>query len=464
MDEPKLWILCGNVMEQLKLVADESIHCVVTSPPFYGLRDYGTEPIIWADGERLPCSEDKHEWGEDQPSFHSGQVEQTKWKNINGPGVAGNVSRGNYCQKCGAWRGHLGLEPEVSLYVLHLVQIFRKMRRVLRSDGTFFLNLGDSYAGSGAGGGGNRKGNEHGQHDVFVGKGVRGNIPDGLKPKDLMGIPWRVAFALQADGWWLRNEIIWAKGISGEACKYGWSGGVMPESVEDRFTKAHEHVFFFTKSPRYFFDAEAVKEDAVGVSAGNKAKSYGVNETPVRSEGEGKVETVRGIPWKGSEKRNRRDVWTIQRKNFRGAHFAVFPPELVQIPIQAGTSEKGCCSKCGSPWTRVIEKGLTAHDGKTECAYAKGMTANRLALLRQAARERGEEYFNQAKTIGWEPTCDCGSDEIQPCVVLDPFAGSGTTGKVALDLGRSAVLIELNPKYIKLIEQRCGVMRENGES
>ena len=111
MDDPKLWILCGNVMEQLKLVADESVHCVVTSPPFYGLRDYGTEPIIWTDEKHVLCSEDKHEWGEDQPSFHAGQVEQTKWKNISGPGVAGNVSRGNYCQKCGAWRGHLGLEP-----------------------------------------------------------------------------------------------------------------------------------------------------------------------------------------------------------------------------------------------------------------------------------------------------------------------------------------------------------------
>ena len=363
-----------------------------------------------------------------------------------------------------------------SCYVCHLVQIFREVRRVLRSDGTFWLNLGDSYATQNAVGNRTLTGRRPGQAlNCFregyvppyhatdnVTTGIKRIIPSGLKPKDLMGIPWKVAFALQVDGWWLRSDIIWAKGVSGQ--KDIWQnaydavlaeglskdvakrvadavdpyiGNPMPESVTDRCNKTHEYVFMLTKNERYFFDKEAIKEDAVGVSVDN------------------------------CEKRNRRSVWTIMTKPYRGAHFAVFPEALVEPCIKAGTSEHGCCAVCGAPWKRVLDKQMTGR-GETartiEDGYPAGKsTARSLAEKRQAYRAMGMEGPPCAKTIGWEPTCQCGSQEIQPCLVLDPFAGSGTTGKVALDLGRSTVLIELNPEYIKLIEERCGVVREDSE-
>jgi len=142
--------------------------------------------------------------------------------------------------------------------------------------------------------------------------------------------------------------------------------------------------------------------------------------------------------------RNKRTVWTIATKPYAEAHFATFPPALVEPCILAGTSEKGCCPECGAPWERVTEKGLTAHDGETECAFPKGTTANRLALLRQAARERGDEYVNTTQTIGWQPTCDCDAGEPIPC----------TVGLEAARLGRDAELIELNPEYAEMGRKR----------
>jgi DNA modification methylase len=459
-------VYVGDCLEQLKKLPDDSVHACITSPPYYGLRSYGTEPRIWPDGEHLICPEGEHEWGEDQPSFHSGQVEQTKWKNISGPGVAGNLSRGNYCQKCGAWRGHLGLEPEVSLYVFHLVQIFREVRRVLRNDGTFWLNLGDSYATQNAVGNRTLTGRKPGQAlNCFregyippyhaadnVTTGIRRSISSGLKPKDLMGIPWRVAFALQQDGWWLRSDIIWHK------------PNCMPSRVEDRPTQAHEYVFLLTKNERYFYDHIAVKEPVAksGRSSGNKARK--IADGIERS----RLDTHMGssVPWTDNGTgRNKRTVWTINTKPWRGAHFAVFPTTLVEPCVLAGTSEQGCCSRCGSPLERVIEK-------------SGGSPKRTSEQLRQEAEERGIVLDEnnpgvaskgrasaglylphepaEIKTTGWKPTCACKGSVKEPCVVLDPFAGSGTVGEVAKSLGRDSILIELNPSYVELIKQRVG--------
>ena len=151
-----------------------------------------------------------------------------------------------------------------------------------------------------------------------------------------------------------------------------------------------------------------------------------------------------------------RSVWHIATQPYKGSHFATYPEKLVEPCVLAGTSERGVCGSCGAPWVRQIEKGLTAHDGKTCSQYQKGSTANRLAQLRQAARERGEEYTSQKKTLGWKPTCNCGSSVPGPCTVLDPFCGSGTTGAVALRHGRNFGGIELNPAYIQLAEKRIG--------
>ena len=218
----------GDVREQLRRLPNASVHCVVTSPPYFGLRDYGMD-------------------------------------------------------------GQIGLEPTQDTYVATMIAVFREVRRVLRDDGTLWLNLGDSYASGGrtyrAPDGKDSKGGR-------VTGTFRPTDPEGIKPKDLIGIPWRVAFALQADGWYLRQDIIWAK------------PNPMPESVTDRCTKAHEYLFLLSKSERYHFDGEAVKEKAVG--------------------GE-------------NERRNKRSVWTVTTKPYKGAHFATFPPELIEPCILAGS-------------------------------------------------------------------------------------------------------------------------------
>lgn len=347
-------ILRGDVREQLKTLADESVQCVVTSPPYFGLRDYGVE-------------------------------------------------------------GQIGLEPTPEAFVEVMVAVFREVRRVLRADGTLWLNLGDSYAGSGRGGNtGNDSSTlegarEHqeatrvargsqlaaGLHESVRQSGGVGRAwvppPAGLKQKDLIGIPWRVAFALQDDGWYLRQDIIWSK------------PNPMPESVTDRCTKAHEYLFLLSKSGRYRFDAEGIAEGAVADHPpGNRSHkgkaAYDAGDGKHRTK-QGLVaysQRQRGVPPRHAGlassdqsgldevgrggKRNKRSVWTVATQPFKEAHFATFPPALIEPCILAG------CPKGG--------------------------------------------------------------------LVLDPFGGAGTTGLVADRLGRDAVLIELNPEYAAIAEKR----------
>lgn len=251
----------GDALEVLKTLPDSSIHCCVTSPPYWGLRDYG----------------------------HDGQI---------------------------------GLESTPEAYVERMVEVFREVRRVLRDDGTCWVNLGDSYSGNASSGG---KNSNEGGHAVRV-VGVPTKRGNGLKPKDLVGIPWRVAFALQADGWWLRQDIIWHK------------PNPMPESVRDRCTKAHEYVFLLTKSPRYYYDADAVSEAAA--RAGDRAggSKYSSDRAHSAIGCRHTAETIAGVV--GST-RNRRSVWTVTPKPYKGAHFAVMPPDLVEPCIKAGCPEGG---------------------------------------------------------------------------------------------------------------------------
>lgn len=330
----------GDCRHILASLPDKSVNCCVTSPPYWGLRDYG----------------------------HADQI---------------------------------GMEKTPEEYVAKMVGVFREVRRVLRDDGTLWLNLGDSYNAAGRDGHGTRVGYKQGTNRASAtgGDACRPSA-DSLKPKDLIGIPWRVAFALQADGWYLRQDIIWAK------------PNPMPESVRDRCTKAHEYVFLLSKSEKYYYDQDAIKEPVAedtnaryerGRSdshkysdggpggqtiaksfshmkkSGSKKKSWGTNETDDRTEGSGQVETQRGIPWEGSV-RNKRSVWTITTKPFKGAHFATMPPELAETCVLAGCPEGG--------------------------------------------------------------------------TVLDPFGGSGTTAGVAKKHWRKAIICELNEDYTKLIPDR----------
>lgn len=303
----------GDTPTVLRTLPDGYVQCVVTSPPYWGLRNYGTDPQIWVNGQE-PCAE--HEWVSFTRRGTSGGVESAKVQ-IKGEDNFQIVpdSQQNSCSLCGAWRGELGLEPTPEMYVEHLVQIFREVHRVLKEDGVLFLNLGDSYVGGGRGSGYSEK-QDSNRGTVGMPKSI---VPNGLKPKDLVGIPWRVAFALQADGWYLRQDIIWHK------------PNPMPESVRDRCTKAHEYIFLLTKAPRYYYNADAIREPIKESNDGNiRAPLLGKNR-PVNSRemGERTYKTIKGA--------NKRDVWTVTTKPFKDAHFATFPPDLIEPCILAGS-------------------------------------------------------------------------------------------------------------------------------
>lgn len=314
---PSAKILVGDCLDRLKEIPDGAAHTCVTSPPYFGLRDYGVD-------------------------------------------------------------GQIGMEATPSEFVAKMVQVFREVRRVLRDDGTLWLNLGDSYAGGNTGGKW-REGSARADGEVRDDEHSRRNrngmgAVDGVKPKDLIGIPWRVAFALQADGWYLRQDIIWHK------------PNPMPESVRDRCTKAHEYIFLLSKSDRYYFDHEAMREPASKGSAGSE---FHTGKTAKHQLGmASKNRSVRpGVDTKGggqgsgkmiypAESRNRRSVWTVPTQPFAGAHFATFPMALVEPCIRAGAPVGG--------------------------------------------------------------------------VVLDPFNGAGTTGLVALRNERDYIGCELNPEYASM--------------
>jgi DNA modification methylase len=323
-----------------------------------------------------------------------------------------------------------------------MVQVFHEVKRVLRKDGTCWVNMGDCYSGSG-------RGADAKYANQSLSEDSERIKPDwdicGLKPKDLVGQPWRLAFALQADGWYLRSDIIWAK------------PNPMPESVTDRPTKAHEYIFLLSKSPRYFYDQEAVREknvnpDRTNYAPGKEAYSVGNIHGPNDSRASRNDGFKAYAEGKTCNGRNSRTVWEIATQPYPEAHFATFPEELPRRCIKAGTSEKGCCPKCGSPWERKTEdlepvQQHWAPGTQEKAAIAQGPHGKTSVI--------NTGFITPKKSIGWQPTCSCGLTETVPCVVLDPFAGSGTTGAVARGMGRSSVLIELNPEYVKLIRERC---------
>jgi hypothetical protein len=313
----------------------------------------------------------------------------------------------------------------------------------------------------------------------------------GLKPKDLCGIPWRVAFALQDDGWWLRQDIVWFK------------PNPMPESVHDRCTKAHEYIFLLAKDEQYFYDAEAVKEPTLSLDPAHP--SYRPNSATIASDGRKEFSAKHDMSARSYDPagRNKRSVWTVATCPFPEAHFATFPPALIEPCIKAATSEHGCCKHCGAGWDRItgkVDTGRTQKMPDGMATYAGGHTA-----IHKAGREKGatDNPVMTTVTLGWYPSCACDelpplpayppppgraalnderaykaamaewrracvpidearrgfcerADEIvvTPAVVLDPFGGAGTTGLVADRLQRDAVLIELNPDYALIARNR----------
>jgi DNA modification methylase len=505
-------IYTGDVLEVLRTMPDESVHCVVTSPPYWGLRDYG---------------------------------------------VAGQI----------------GLEKTPEEYVTKMVEVFREVRRVLRGDGTLWLNLGSSYAS------GDRSTYRCGASDnkghLIQNDMPRPGTPPGFKPKDMIPIPWMVAMALQADGWYLRQDIIWDK------------GNPMPESVRDRCCKSHEYVFLLSKSARYYFDAEAIKEDAsgsenlgsqiqyIGEGAGGSASlllfgersedeesvsqeirtDAGAKRTlstsgqearegikvqrahapilaerkreddesregqAIREDGQGTIletqdrdqaqasdqnsrlhadsatvagdqgeisESLRLLPKEistsgngsrhtaieGREaysaerstglpnvqrqerqpaKRTKRSVWHINCEPYPNSHFATFPRKLVQPCILAGCPEHAC-PDCGAPWVKEVEREYAATDRDPPPNKGRLRAFGEMASgMTASGFIPNRKYMDH---IGPEyPTCACGLAPIGG-IVLDPFGGSGTTAEVALEYGRRAILIELKPEYVELAKKR----------
>jgi DNA modification methylase len=367
-------------------IGDKSVHMIATSPPYFGLRSYDTGDMKHA------------ELGAE--SLHD----------------------------CGAWAR--GDEPCGACYVCHMRQWGREMWRVLRSDGVMFLNLADSYA-AGSGIDPYRK--------TTSGKLMppqgRAPVTSGLKPKDLCGIPQRVVLALQADGWYWRSKITWCKTAP------------MPESVKDRPTNATEEIFLLTKSPRYFWDSEAVKETAVRPGdvqtfGGAKARNGEISEGDPRYRN-GSEQWGRTIE-SGVNGRNLWNYWIIGPSPYSGAHYATWPPALVERMIRAGSSERGCCPHCGAPWRRVVDKGEAVNRPDNpndvlpyaaESGHSNGNGATTLHKVRPV------------ETVEWRPSCDHDAPPA-PAVVLDPFAGSGTTLMVARQLGRIGLGFDLSERYL----------------
>lgn len=414
-------LLTGDVIDVLKTLPDQSVHACLCSPPFFGLRDYGTG--TWQGGDPN-C---KH--------TVSNQVEDRKAKGAITNAVRPGAPR--TCRKCGALRidRQIGLENSVEEYVTRLVEVFREVRRVLRNDGTLWLNLGESFASKSTGSvsAGTKQRTQMGSF------GRPDKISSGFKPKDLMMIPARVAIALQSDGWYLRQDIIWAK------------SNKMPESVKDRPTINHEHIFLLAKSRRYFYDGEAVKEDGAGTLPWGNKRNFKMNDNGAQGRHGSSSMFSAGskqefIDKWYSGKRQRRSVWNIPTKPYKGAHFATWPEALVEIMLLAATSEKGCCPACGAPYKRIVEKEMPP--------LRKVVTAGPVGGHGLLGGNRFDDPI-KTTTTGWQPSCKCPGDlEPGPCTAIDIFSGAGTTGVVCVKHNRNYIGIDLNPSNHDLARER----------
>ncbi len=294
--------------------------------------------------------------------------------------------------------------PCSSCFICHLAQVFREIWRVLRDDSTAWVVLGDTYARN------PQKG-------------------DNIPAKNLLGIPWRVALALQADGWILRQDIAWIKTAP------------MPESVQDRFTSSWEHVFLFSKSPRYFFDLDAVAEPSNGFNGSSFTSAYDVSTKP----GLGQA------PRQEHPMRHMRNAWVLGPEPFKNihqeaSHYAPFPTALVERCIKAGSSEAGCCPACHAPYVRQVERITSEHVSSAHgSTFMRGKTHEARAPL--AAVGQGQRT-TAVHTRGWQPSCACNAGAPRPCVIFDPFVGTGTVPLVARALGRHGVGLDLSANYL----------------
>ena len=431
-------VINGNCLEMLNQLPEQSVNTCVTSPPYWGLRDYGTAE--WEGGDEN-CDH----------TINDGTFDPKKGIEVERP-IRG-VDK-NFCIKCGAVRkdSQLGLEETPEEYVENMVAVFREVKRVLRDDGNVWLNLGDSYSSQPAG---NKKPSgfsqtrpsrkKHGKGTETVDLPKKRNLGISVKPKDLVGIPWMVAFALRADGWYLRQDIIWHK------------PNPMPESVTDRCTKSHEYIFLLSKNKKYYYDNEVIKEDSIdpesltGRRPRNAAQMFHHDAKNYKFSGSVNEDGTLGDVGKVYNKRNKRSVWTITTKPYKEAHFATYPPDLIEPCILAGCPEE-VCVKCETPYERKVEsKRLKRNElPKDDPRYRP----NTYEGSYKDINGKADAGYTETKDLGLEKQCQCESNETKAGTVLDPFGGAGTTGLVAQQHNRNAVLIELNPEYAEMAKNR----------
>ena len=391
--------------------------------------------------------------------------------------------KSHICTKCNAWKGEVGLEPTPEMYISHLVDIFREVKRVLHEDGMCWVNIGDSS--------------------------WKGASYNGIKPKDMIGVPWMLAFALRADGWWLRSDLPWIKRNS------------MPSSVKDKPASSIEHVFVLSKARKYFYDYVGVLQKS-SESYNNDKRPRGILRQRVNKNSkypdEGqfkKQDNVGNNPYTGFNERyaakvaaegvlptrNFRDsdlffrTWqgllhnedgepmalVVNPRGYKGAHFACFPLTLIEPMIVASTSEKGCCPSCGAQWERIVKKESYIYRPTTGSGNQK---TDQFPEASGGLAGTGGHVATDYETVGWEPGCKCYSEAVDaknmdsikaylaehpeeeplwkmlsenvaiPCKVLDPFGGSGATGAAAKNLGRDSIIIELKAEYCDLAHER----------
>ena len=405
----------GNCIDKMKELEDNSIDCVVSSPPYFGLRDYGTAQ--WQGGDPNCDHETKRSRGDD---IKEGDKQGTN------KGSRPNSQRVCYC---GAKRidEQFGLEKSYQDYIANTVKVFETFKPKLKDTATIWWNVGDSYNQNQSAG--DRVSKYSKKQKTNQGNlGFKIESQKNLKVKDLLMIPNRVAIALQEAGWYIRSEIIWHK------------PNPMPESVRDRPTSSHEKIWLITKNKKYYYDAASIKEPLAASSIPRLNQNIKNQRGSARAHAGGKTNGPMKAVNLGS-KRNKRNVWTVTTKPFRGAHFATFPKDLIEPCIKAGCPEK-VCSKCKTPYIKIKEK-----IGEFQRRWSKNNQEN-------SPYEKQGSMQNLYKDKGCKKDCKCETDKFESGIVLDPFAGAGTTGLVAKENNRAAILIELNGEYLAMAKKR----------
>lgn len=443
----------GHVLTELKKIPDNSIDCICTSPPYYGLRNYNASNVIWDDNPE--CD---HAWNEPE-----------------------NETDSNYCMNCNAWKGELGQEPSYKLYIMHLLQVTQELKRVLKPTGTMFWNIADSYSGSGGWGGQTGLKESTDPSKMYVEEGAYPDSPpskdNDIPRKSQMMIPERFAIALiDEQGWIKRNTLVWYKRSS------------MPASVTDRFSNKWEPVFFFTKSREYWFDLDAVRKPLSqstirrimqpgieGQFQKGKVADFGKEtqtgdmkktllnlrdkmQKGARFYGENWNHSgylkEDGTPLVNPNGANPGDVLDITTQSHSFSHFAVFPVTLVEPMIKSGCA-KEVCSKCGKPKMPEREKTGRTYDSRNGESREPEDGSSRKIVKAQGVSSSSvfnTETIQETRTI-FKPSCKCNAQFIRG-TVLDPFGGSGTTGVVAKKEGRTAIMIEMVPEYVEIMRKR----------